>query len=873
MIPILFAENETNFTTNGIGRMADAITCKVNEKRNGIFELTMTYPVDGSHFADVRHSRILYAPPADGKTEQPFRIDFISKPLNGIVEIKALHISSQLSHIPVSPFTAQSVTGALAGLSSYAAETCPFTFWTDKSTVAAFKVEVPSSIRSLLGGQRGSVLDVYGGEYEFDGYTVKLHNERGSDRGVTLRYGKNIIDIRQEENIANTYTGVMPYWSGMDASNAEVLVMLQEKVLHAQNAQNFPYQRTIPLDLSNEFENAPTEAQLRTRAQAYMAANDIGKPAVNVKVSFVALWQTEEYKDIANLERVNLCDTVTVEFPALGISVKAQVVETTYDVLAERYESIELGNERTTLAGSIAAGVGDAVDQATGKLPTKTFLQQSVERATDLITGGLGGYVLIKQDANGKPEEILIMDSDDVNTAVNVIRMNRNGIGFSSNGYAGPFQSAWTIDGHFVADFIDTGTLQANLIKAGRLQDAANVNYWDMVSGEFKLTPSSVITGQNETLEDYIDDEAEGYVGAAMTQQNIFNKLTNNGQTQGIYLQNGLLYINGEYLQTGQIASNWIKLGGKMTVYKGKKGETGENVAGGYIGYATGSSGGQQTSGMWFKNAAENCYLIVTDAGVRMTADVSNNGGCSFYVIPTGAVCTKGLSLQSGGLDVIGNVTVGGHMTFNKSQGSAVWDLKDVRDISADRDIGGRDITASNILTAGVQVKSQASVWAGTWIYATGDLSCSGTKSRVVNTDDYADRLLYSYEMPSPIFGDLGSGIIAEDGKAYIYIDPVFAETVNTSNYQVFLQAYGPDPVYVSERTPAYFIVDGEPGTEFGWEIKAKQADFDQKRMEIQSLKHEPENDPDFTVDVSEQIDLGEAALNHLIELREGRTA
>lgn len=470
MIPILYEKNETNFTSNGLGRLADATECLVTEERNGAYELHMEYPIDGIHFSDIAISRIIYAVPADGKGPQPFRIYGISKPLNGIVEVDAEHISYQLSHIPVSPFTAGSVGAALTGLKNNAAESCPFTFWTDKTTTANFKITVPSSIRSLLGGVQGSILDVFGGgEYEFDKYEVKFYQNRGNDKGVTLRYGKNITDIKQEENIANTYTGVMPFWQGLDDSSNEVIVTLTEKVLHSNNAANFPYQRTIPLDMSSDFENQPTQAQLRTAARSYMDANNIGIPSISIDVSFIALWQTEEYKDIANLERVNLCDTVTVQFESLGISAKAKVVKTEYDVLRERYKSIEIGDARNSLAKTVRNDISGTAEAATKKLPTKTFMQQAINHATNLITGGLGGHVVLKTNADGEPEEILVMDTDDTSTAVNVIRINLAGIGFSTNGYSGPYTTAWTIDGRFNADFITAGHLIANIIKGGTL--------------------------------------------------------------------------------------------------------------------------------------------------------------------------------------------------------------------------------------------------------------------------------------------------------------------------------------------------------------------------------------------------------------------
>ena len=494
MIPILYPSNETSFTSNGLGRLPDATECIVTEERNGAYELRMLYPVTGQHFSDITMNRFIYAVPADGKGKQPFRIYSIGKPLDGIVEINAEHISYQMSHIPVSPFEAGSLAAALVGLKDNAAEACPFTFWTDKTIIGNFKVTEPVSLRSRLGGVEGSLLDVYGtGEYEFDHYTVKLYLHRGTNNGVTLRYGKNIADIKQEENIANTYTGVMPYWKG-DVDGTETIVTLPEKVLHSANASNFPYQRTIPLDLSSNFENQPTEAQLRSAANSYMTSNNIGVPAVSIDVSFIALWQTEEYKDVANLERVNLCDTVTVEFPALGVSAQAKVVKTEYDVLRDRYQSLELGDAKTNFTQTLSAEISSNTS-IVKQLPTKSYMQKAVDHATELITGGLGGHVIMKTNADGEPEEILIMDTDDVNTAVNVIRINQAGIGFSTDGYDGPFSTAWTIDGHFVADFIDTGNLNATLITTGILKDHGSNFVLDLSTGTLTAKKGSINLG------------------------------------------------------------------------------------------------------------------------------------------------------------------------------------------------------------------------------------------------------------------------------------------------------------------------------------------------------------------------------------------
>lgn len=476
MNPVLFESTENNFDTNGIGILSDSIFCEVTYERNGILELEMQYPITGIHYKEIKTRNIILASPSPVENTQPFRIYRITKPINGIITIYGEHISYDLSGIPVSPFTAGSAAEAMSKLQSNAAIESPFTFWTDKETVATMSVVAPASTRSLLGGQQGSVLDVYGGEYQFDRYTVRLYNQRGMNRGVSIRYGKNLTSLEQDENISSVYTGVYPYW--MDTDNN--LVALPEKILNAPGTYNFT--RIMALDLSQEFESAPTEEQLRNRANTYMTANNIGVPKVSLDVSFIQLEQTEEYKNIALLERVELCDTVNVEFPELGVSATAKCVKTVYDVLQERYTSVELGEARTNIADTIADQ-----QQKIEKAPTTSAMQKAINNATNWLTSA-DGYVIAVKDDNGTWKEILFLDTPSAETAKNVLRINTNGIGFSTNGVNGPYRNAWTIDGSLVADFITTGVLTANLIKAGVLQSLNGASSINMETGEANLT-------------------------------------------------------------------------------------------------------------------------------------------------------------------------------------------------------------------------------------------------------------------------------------------------------------------------------------------------------------------------------------------------
>lgn len=458
MIPVLFDSKATSFSSNGLGRLTDAISCTVTEERNGSFELEMVYPIEGIHYSDISYSKIIVAKPSRKNTYQAFRIYEISKPLSGQVTIKARHISYQLSYIPTVPFSADTVSGALSGLKNYATENCPFNLTADFTSGASFIFQVPYSIRSLLGGQDGSILDVYGGEYEWDNWNVILHKNRGTNSGVVLRYGKNITDLTQEESIENTITGIFPYWfkevsSTVDTENedgsttsettsSEVLVKLDSPV-QSDKAGNFPYHLTQVVDFTNEFENEPTQDQLREYTTQYIKENDIGIPKVSIDVSFVNLRDTVEYKDYAVLQDVNLCDTVTVLFEELGVSTTAKVITTEFDVLNERYNSLEVGDPKSDLSSTIESQLEEIANR-----PTYDEAQESVDRATGVLNAGTRGHVIINRTDDGWANEILFLDNADINQAKEVLRINQKGIGFSSNGYKGPYYQSWTMDGH-----------------------------------------------------------------------------------------------------------------------------------------------------------------------------------------------------------------------------------------------------------------------------------------------------------------------------------------------------------------------------------------------------------------------------------------
>lgn len=733
MIPILFNKLETEFLTNGLGRLSDCISCIVTEERNGIFECEFQYPITGVHYSDIQMGRLVYVTHDDTKEPQPFEIYKRSAEIRGIVTFYAHHVSYRLNDVTVRPFEAGSCAAALNGIADNTINWNPFTFWTDKTTVANYKSETPRNARAMLGGEENSILDVFGGgDYEFDGFTVKLHAQRGVDSGVVIAYSKNMTDLKAEESLEGTYNAVVPYW--LD-SEGNIVTLPEEMIIYSgldpvidfltdhngviiRTHEGEPIEvayelvQAVPMDLSDAFEEAPTAEQLRNEARRRFEQSQAWLPDETIDVNFVQLWQTEEYKNYAALQRVRLCDTVSVYYKKLGVeAVKKKVVKTVYNVLLDRYDSIELGTPSVSLAQAIQRSILEEV-------PTTSMMDDAIQYATNLIRGGLGGYVVMTPGPNGYPQEILIMDTPDINTAVNVWRFNQGGLGHSSNGYEGPYSDiALTQDGKINASMITTGILNANVIRAGIITDSTGKNYWNLQTGEFSTK--------------------KGYIG------------------------------NFEISDTG-LAANESKSSAFVSASDG-------------ISYA--SYGYYESTNVLINDGALTFYYSDTggyDRNLKRVAFVEGKGKSLWFFIDSGdEVLISKLSIAEDGLNLWGDFWMSGNSTV------------------------------------------------------LGDLHVSGSKARVVETPNYTNRLLYCYETPTPLFGDIGEALLDEEGVCYVDIDDIFSETIaERCEYQVFLQAEGEGTCYIADKTSRYFVVKGTPNLRIAWELKAKQRDYENIRLE-----------------------------------------
>ena len=373
--PRLYPPTAAAWDTNGLGALSDCISCVVEETLNGPFELEMQYRLNGLHYADITLRSIILAKPNPTARPQPFRVYKISRPINGVVTINAQHLSYDLSGIVIEPFNAPSLASALEGMKTNAVTENPFEYETDKTVISDFVVSYPSSARSLVAGQRGSLLDTYGGELEFDRYQVKLWAHRGKDNGVTIRYGKNMTDVNQEEDGSGVYTGVYPYWYSDEEGSAD----LGSSYVPVEG--EFDFTRILLLDLTEEFENKPTAEELTQKAQEYISNHDPGVPTISTTVSW---YQSKDF-----VENVNLGDVVGVYFSRLGISAQAKIVKTRYNALQNRYESVDIGSVRSSIAGTIVS-MDQGVSSVTQYTVTETRrITKELEMTADSLRSAI----------------------------------------------------------------------------------------------------------------------------------------------------------------------------------------------------------------------------------------------------------------------------------------------------------------------------------------------------------------------------------------------------------------------------------------------------------------------------------------------------
>lgn len=968
LIPILYAASETDFTTNGIGLLTDAVSCTVTEERNGAYEATLVYPAKG-HLAEyIAEDAIIKAKANDTDEPQLFRIYKSGKQIGSNTTWNAEHISYELTGNPVEQFSVSGVNAeqALNRLLAAAVFKHKYTATSDITTVNSTSIADVVSVRKALGGVEGSILDTWGGEYHFNNYRIELLKARGADNGVTIEYGKNLTDAKQERNISNIVTAIFPYAKYTpEGTENEVFVSLKEKTLVHADAANYAYKRCEIVDFSSEWESGTiiTEDMLRAKAEAYLEKIST-EPDINITLSYAQLKKTKDYKNIQAMESVALCDTVKVRIDKLQIEATAKIVKAKYDSLKERYDTMEIGSVRTNLAKQLTATQQEITDSIkrnqTRAEQIKKQIEKTIVDVTAAITGNSGGYVVLYPEKN--PQEIYILDQPELSKAKNVWRWNLAGLGHSNTGVNGKFTTAITADGQIVADFITAGELTGSILRAGTVyaealdveyrntvtkhaDDAANKAYEDSLSKiqttakELKLLCKKISeTAMHNYAADFTDDLSAPWYASST------NNVVESSTTLGRYAR--IVKASANYSSYIRCDTKKTPAGTYRVRYKAATMAGQENTARVQCSFkttATTAAGELKSDGwttferdielssdydgyIYFYATVSGTTVLIKDvevlgllrdyaeaqltvnadnitAEVRRAQDAEKELKASIKVnaekIETkvtaddvssqieqsaesircqakkiswksdssemtedGLLTCKGASIEDGNI-ICQSDKKKPRITLINNKVQMYASAYNLRGKNED---GINTLTIGNSESGFVTCYSKGGYTEGKYgnlgfggVSTTdGDkysnlspdgLWCTGSKHRVVRTQDYGERLLCCYETPSPMFGDVGAAQIDETGKCLIFIDEKFAQTVDLEYlYDVFLTKYGPGDCYVSERTASYFIVEGTKNLKFAWEIKTIQRDYENLRLE----EHERENDDtDYIYDVS----------------------
>lgn len=356
MIPILYESTETEFTSNGLGRLRDMIRCECTEERNGVYEVEFEYPITGAHYDEIIPGRIIAVEHDNSGDIQPFDIYYYSKPINGVVTFRATHVSYRLSGVVFqneAQVPSDDLTVLFRYLSAQSVPSNPFTYYTDiitRSSLPCFNYDgmgEPLIVKQVLGGMEGSILDTFGGEYLFDKFNVSLLMNRGIEKDFCIKYGVNMTEFTDEVDSSEAYNACVPFWKGESQ-------IIKGDMVEAEMPSYDGQIHCVPLDLSEDYEaGMVTKELLEIRAKYIMKQKQTYLPKQNISVKFINLSDSEEYQQFENLQKCQLCDSIKIIFPFYDMEGTFKIVKVVWDVLQEKYTEMELGALSTTLAQAL----------------------------------------------------------------------------------------------------------------------------------------------------------------------------------------------------------------------------------------------------------------------------------------------------------------------------------------------------------------------------------------------------------------------------------------------------------------------------------------------------------------------------------------
>lgn len=733
---ILHDKTNNDWNSLGFGPLVDAMNPKVTREKHGIYDLQFQYPVNGPLFDELKIGRWIVsdAGPTIVSQAQRFEIATITKPIDGIVTVYCEHKRYQLLRTIVKVGEKMSTTKAQLALNRLLQLSEPksdFTYFSDVQTDAGMDFSDPAkfeNVQSALGGVRGSILDNFGGEYLFDNNKVSLLQSAGKESNVIIAYGKNLTDVTQEESIESTYTSVY----GWAKDEEGKVITLPETYIDSEYVGSYTQRRIQMKDFSDE--TITTTAQLRTAVQNFIKNNKIGVPKVSIKAKYEELSSSVNADNLKLLESIDLCDYVTISFNQLGINTSAQIVKTVWNVGLDKYDSVELGDARTDFAKVLEDNKTD-----TGQIEDKLdWLEDAQNEASNILNNpGRGNVVIYPSLAD--PQEILIMDTKDIDTAKNVWKWNAGGLGFSSTGYNGTYDLAMTNNGAIVADRVTTGTLKAINIIGVTISGSTITSDGDNYR----------ITMNNGKMTWYSKDKKKNVIS--------------------------LESVDSPQTDVGVVQYK-MEPGGGFRIL-----DTKSNLL--MSSYDNGDS-----YGPWLSFNASN--FIWSSSPYGGNTRISANKDQITLNAPTAYTFSGG----------------------NITGGSGSWGIYSSQE---------------TFFNSGLRVREGLSV--------AGGLSVSGTKSSLVTTKEYGDRLLYAFETPEYLFATYGKATTNEDGYAQVEIEPMFLETINTDskNYHVFVSPYSKSTAYADYLEKDRFLIKSDkPNVEVSWQLVAYRKGYEDFYLE-----------------------------------------
>lgn len=545
MIPVLYTAGKSAEEVTPMGALTDAISCSTTEERNGVYETTLVYPSSGELAEEIQPERIVYVKTNDTDDPQPMRIVTVTKEQDNTMTVYAQHVSYQLNGVVVLPFSASGIQDAISKLASYAPE---FTFSSSNDSTAPFTVSTPTSLRSLLGGTEGSLLDVYGGEYHFDGWNITFDRARGTDRGALIAYGKNLTDLSAENDLSDAVTGVLPYYQDQEGN----LTTLDAPITMEHSLS---YERITPLDCSSEIEveEGASQGAIREALTAYGEAwlkNQTAAAVDSVTLSFESLYQAGEDATKA-LEIIALCDPVTIWDKRYNLKLTAKCITAEYDGLAEKYTSLEIGQTKSSFSSTLQSTVqvvSDAINTIQKEYPSRW--EQAIAEVAGKITGQTNSHIMLYPMEN--PQMLIAAEDTDLSKpGVGALVINAAGIVTTQDIAAAlsawdrgenPFTGAMSIDGYLVERVMKAIQIEGQQIIAGVIQNTAGTVKIDLDSGDAYVPRLLGRVGDSGTWVG-IEQGAQNFGGAEYQGVRYYTQIGNNAETKNDYLyilQNGV---------------------------------------------------------------------------------------------------------------------------------------------------------------------------------------------------------------------------------------------------------------------------------------------------------------------------------------------